>query len=502
VSFALPLQHLTAFALGLTFCVLLVPVIVRVAHARGILDQPEPGRRVHEAPVPRLGGVAIFLGTTTAAGLVFLLSRSAGALELPYPTVLPGLTIGATIVFLTGLVDDLRGLRPGMKFALQLAAAGFVVAFDLVVREVSLGTGGPSLALGIAAVPITLLWITGVTNAMNLIDGIDGLAGTMTLIALIGCTVTDAYLHHDRSMVILLALAGTVVGFLRYNMVAPARIFLGDSGSMTLGFFLAVRLILCATTPEGTTYALVPLAALAFPLLDTLTAMLRRALRGDPLSRADGRHIHHQLLAIGLPVRTTVLLLAAVFLGVSAIGTSIAFAPPRFTLALLLAGAILAFAALVFAVRWLGYDEFAEFAGSVRSVLRNARAAVRAKIRANEMALRIRRAESLDEVREAIGGYRGVERRKRPRSDQGLSMELLSLDEAMVEDRRQGERREDRAGADRRQHIRYDYPVSAGDRTFVLRITGPRPAPGVHAHHERVAARIAPAIEAWLSARP
>ncbi len=81
-------------------------------------------------------------------------------------------------------------------------------------------------------------------------------------------------------------------------------------------------------------------------------------------------------------------------------------------------------------------------------------------------------------------------------------MELLSLDEAMVEDRRQGERREDRAGADRRQHIRYDYPVSAGDRTFVLRITGPRPAPGVHAHHERVAARIAPAIEAWLSARP
>ena len=493
MSFALPLQHLTAFALGLTFCVLLVPVIVRVAHARGILDQPEPGRRVHEVPVPRLGGVAIFLGTTTAAGLVFLLSRSAGALELPYPTILPGLTIGATIVFLTGLVDDLRGLRPGMKFALQLAAAGFVVAFDLVVREVSLGTGGPSLALGIAAVPITLLWITGVTNAMNLIDGVDGLAGTAALIALAGCAVTDAYLHHDRSLVILFALAGTVVGFLRYNY-APARIFLGDSGSMTLGFFLAVRLVLCSTTPEGTTYALVPLAALAYPLLDTAVAILRRGLRGHPFSRADGRHIHHQLLAIGLPVRAAVGLLGGTFLGVAALGTSIAFAPPRFTLALVLAGGLLFLTGIVYGVRWLGYEEFSEFAGSVRSVLRNGRAAVREKIRANDVAVRIRRAGSLADIRAALADH--------TTTGSSLRLELLTPEEASAADRRQGERRDAPTEQDRRQIVRYDYPIGEGERSLVFRVTGPRPSKGMHGHHERVAARIGPAIEAWLSARP
>ena len=493
MSFALPLQHLTAFALGLTFCVLLVPVIVRVAHARGILDQPEPGRRIHAVAVPRLGGVAIFLGTTAAAGMVFLLSRSAGALDLPYPTVLPGLTIGATIVFLTGLVDDLRGLRPAVKFAMQLVAAGFVVAFDLVVREVSLGTGGPSLALGIAAVPITLLWITGVTNAMNLIDGVDGLAGTTALIALIACAVTDQYLHHDRSLVILLALAGTVVGFLRYN-ITPARIFLGDSGSMTLGFFLAVRVILCSTTSDGTTYALVPIAALAYPLLDTAVAILRRWLRGHPFSRADGRHIHHQLLAMGLPARAAVGILGVTFLGVAALGTSIAFAPPRFTLALFLAGVLLVLTGIVYGVRWLGYEEFSEFAGSVRSVLRNARAVVREKIRANDVVIRTRRAGSLAEVRAALTEHAST--------GSALRLELLTADEASAADRLQQERREAPAAPDRRQTVRYDYPVGEGERAYVLRITGPRPASGMHGHHERVAARIGPAIEAWLSARP
>jgi UDP-GlcNAc:undecaprenyl-phosphate GlcNAc-1-phosphate transferase len=492
VPFALPLQHLTAFTLGLAFCVLLVPVIVRVAHARGILDLPEPGRRAHTLPVPRLGGVAIFLGAAGAAGLVFLLSRHAGSLALPYPSVLPGLVLGSTLVFLTGLVDDLRGLRPSVKFALQLAAAGCVVAFDFVVRDVAIGKDGAALSLGVAAVPVTLLWITGVTNAVNLIDGIDGLAGTIVLIALITCAVTDAYLHPDASLVILLALAGTVVGFLRYN-VTPARIFLGDSGSMTLGFFLSVRLILAATSADGVTYALVPLAGLAYPLLDTLVAILRRWLRGHPFSRADGRHIHHQFLAIGLPVRTTVVLLGSGFLGVAALGTSIAFAPPRFTLALVLAAGVVLFALTAYGLRWLGYEEFAEFAGSVRSVLRNARAAVREKISANDTALRIRRAASLAEVRAALAGHGG--------HTPALRLELLTVAEATSDDRRSAERREGSADTDRRREVRYDYPVGAGERAYVLRLSGPRPATGVHAHHERIAARIGPAIESWLSAR-
>lgn len=412
--------------------------------------------------------------------------------ELPYPQLLPGVILGATLVFLTGLFDDLKGVTPTGKLIAQTLAALCIVAYGFQIESIALSPSSAALNLGLLSVPITVLWIVGMTNAFNLIDGVDGLAGTIALIAVAVSISVDIYVHDIRSLFITTAMLGAVLGFLRFN-TSPAKIFLGDSGSMTLGYFLAIRLVISATeTRAGSvapvTYALVPIFGLAYPLLDTFIAMARRWLRGHPFSRADGRHVHHQLLALGLSARQTADLLGMFFACVAALGVSVAFAPPRLTIAFMLATGALMFASVFYGTRWLGYGEFSELGASITSVFRNARLVVQEKIRANEIAEQIRGAETLEQVQEIL---------------QSMVDDVRLLDVELVAGNvhSHGPERQQISPVDQLP-IRLDYPfvwaTDGGVREVILRLWSVRPQRGVHPASERVATRVGPALEEWF----
>ncbi len=481
------LLHLGSAVLAFILTVTLIPWIIRASVRVGLLDQPDNSRRVHTVAVPRLGGVAIFVATATTAAISIGWSLSLGS-ALPYPRMLPGVIIGATIIFLTGLFDDLKGVKPLSKLVAQTTAALCVVGYGFQIESIAIAPNGDLLSLGALSVPITVLWIVGMTNAFNLIDGVDGLAGTIALIALTVAIGTDMFLHDYRSLFITTAMLGAIFGFLRFNN-SPARIFLGDSGSMTIGFFLAIRLVISATEPStGATYAFIPIFALAFPLLDTFIAMARRWLRGHPFSRADGRHVHHQLLGLGLDSRQTVNVLGVFFGAIAALGVSVVFAPPRLTIALMLGTGALMFASVFYGTRWLRYGEFAELGASIASVFRNARMVVREKILANEIAERIRNAETLEQVQEVLQGLVDDVR--------VLDVELVAGDVHFHGPERQ------QISPMNQLPVRLDYPFAweteGGVREVILRLWSTRPTKGEHPATERVATRIGPALEEWF----
>ena len=385
------------------------------------------------------------------------------------------------------MLDDLRGVAPRFKLVAQGAAALIVVAYGFRPLEFALTLGGGSFSIGWLSVPLAVVWIVGVTNAFNLIDGVDGLAGSFALIGLGACVVADLLFGSFALLIPALLLIGALVAFLKFNSY-PARIFLGDSGSMTIGFFLAVMSVVAGTGPTGIFYALIPLAALAFPITDTLVAIARRWLRGQPLSRADGRHVHHQLLALGLSPVRTVQLLAAIFAGFAVVGLSIVFAPPELTFALLIASGSLGVAILVYGIHSLRYSEFLEFGRSLSSVVRSARTVVQHKLLAEELTTRIERAASLDEICRLLDEYAGAV---------GLvQVELLTTKSHLP-----GPESQMIAPADALPW-RLDYRLGLGDpvqRELLLRVWCSALQSGApHGSAERFVVRVGPAIDRWI----
>jgi UDP-GlcNAc:undecaprenyl-phosphate GlcNAc-1-phosphate transferase len=484
------IPHLISAILGFALAYGMLPLVIRAAHKHGILDRPTEARRIHHSPIPRLGGVAVFGATVVTVLVVYAWDHFDRSFFVPFGAMRMGMVIGSTMVFATGFVDDLRGLKPAVKLAAQTAASMVVVAFGFRIHSVTLA-GQSVLDLGPLSVPITLLWIVGMTNAFNLIDGVDGLAGTMGLIGLTSCIAADFIVHGFTSLILTFALLGAVFAFLRYNH-PPAKIFLGDSGSMLLGFFMSIRSVQASTGDNGATFALVPLFALAYPLTDTFIAIARRWLRGHPLSRADGRHIHHQVLATGLSAQRAVELLGLVFFGVAFMGISIVFAPPAVTMALGVAGAVLCFATFVYGVKWLRYSEFTEFGASVASVLLNARSHVRNKLIAGEIADRLLQAESLEQVNEMLDECAtdlqlievsimpGAQHMRSP-----LARQISPLSE---------------------RPFRVDFPIAweqDGEvQEVVLRMWCERPDERRHIGTERIASRLGGALEAWFRQNP
>jgi UDP-GlcNAc:undecaprenyl-phosphate GlcNAc-1-phosphate transferase len=245
------------------------------------------------------------------------------------------------------------------------------------------------------------VWLVGVSNALNLVDGLDGLAGGVGVIALLTATAAAVVVGNTSIHWYTLALGGALLGFLRYNF-PPAKIFLGDSGSLVVGFLLAVLTVKGATRPDQATYALAPIFALSFPLLDTGIAMLRRWLRGTPLSRADARHIHHQLRALGLSPRKAVSIIFAESAVVAVLGLCLTFAPPELTVAVAAAGVAILLFIMVYGVRRLEYHEFIEASASVTSAARQARTVIQDKINARDIAMLIRKADSFEKLAEIV----------------------------------------------------------------------------------------------------
>ena len=304
------LMFLAAFAVS----VVCTPLAIKLAPKIGAVDVPKDARRVHTKPMPRFGGMAIFLGTMSVI-LVFLEKDSQ----------LWGVVLSATLMYLVGVVDDLKGIRAKVKLFGQIACATILYCFSIRIS----GMGNP-LPWGpemfrfpvILSFLVTVVWVVGVTNAVNLIDGLDGLAAGVCCIASLSIAYT-AHLH-DRMTTcsIMSALAGACVGFLMFNF-NPAKIFMGDSGSLFLGYMLASVSLLGDTPLKSTTVlaTLVPICVLALPLFDTTFAILRRLVTHRPIMEADRGHLHHRIMAIGWGQRRTVLILYCIsgVMGVAAI---------------------------------------------------------------------------------------------------------------------------------------------------------------------------------------
>jgi UDP-GlcNAc:undecaprenyl-phosphate GlcNAc-1-phosphate transferase len=308
-------------AMGVTW--MATPLLIQIARKLGGMDLPG-ARKVHREPIPRIGGVAVFLGFV--AGLSFA-AWVTGALDgaAQVNVYWKGLALATAFMLLVGLVDDLRGLSFRTKFVAQFVAAILVWYCGFRVEVVTHPFGG-ILELGWLSFPLTVLWIVGITNAVNLIDGLDGLAPGIALITTISVAVI-AFVRQDLGITaVSVALAGALIGFLRYN-INPARIFLGDSGSMFLGFALAVTSVRGSQKGPMVVAILVPLLVLGLPLLDTGAAVVRRVnrLRAQGASsedslryvlrnltyvfQADRGHIHHCLLDAGLSQSRAVLVL-------------------------------------------------------------------------------------------------------------------------------------------------------------------------------------------------
>lgn len=329
------MQSIAAAAvIAVGLALVITPFVRRWAFKCGAVDRPNH-RKVHRRLMPRMGGMAIYISFAATV----LLTR-----EIT-PQV-AGLLAGGSLIVLLGILDDTKGLSPRLKLAGQVASALAVAVFPfgLKVEFLTNPFGGDMIDLGLLAIPVTVLWIISVTNAVNLIDGLDGLAsGTSSIAALtlaavvwIDISVNGAWPGQEDAVALALILAASVLGFLRYNFY-PARIFLGDSGSMFLGFSVAVLAVMGLA--KGATFisVIVPVVILGIPILDTFFAIVRRWFGRRPIFSPDKEHLHHRLMDLGLSHRQTVLSIYAVnvILGLSAIVMTI-LTPKQAVLLLLL----------------------------------------------------------------------------------------------------------------------------------------------------------------------
>ncbi len=299
--------YIAGFALAFIITLILTPFLKKIACSVGAYDFPSP-RRVNKKPVPNGGGLAIYAGVMITLLLI-----------MPLSTPLKGIMLGGTIILLIGIVDDIRGLSPRVKLLGQIAAALTLIPFGVQIQFVTNPWGG-MIFLGNWGILITILWVVGITNTVNFIDGLDGLAagvcaiasGTLAIVAMQEGQIAAAFMS--------LIIAGSSLSFLVFNF-HPARIFMGDSGAMFLGFMLATTSTLGALKSATAMTLIVPILALGVPIADTLLAILRRSKNGHPISLADKDHIHHRLIRAGFSHRGAVLAVygTSILLGIMAV---------------------------------------------------------------------------------------------------------------------------------------------------------------------------------------
>ena len=357
---------LTSTVLGLV----LTPLIRIFAGWANIYDRPSD-RNIHKRPVPLLGGISIFFAfnITVILGHYFNLSLVGD----PFLSRWAALLVCQTIILALGSVDDAVHLQPSVKLLFQIIVAVLMILFGFGIGAITNPFTGDIVRLGIFSAPFTILWLVGITNALNLIDGLDGLsAGTSFIVSLtIGLI---AYINGNAGIVfVTLCLAGSLLGFLPYNF-HPAKIFLGDSGSLLLGFILAVISIQGSSKGPALVGLLAPILALGFPIMETLLSMIRRFLRSiriidDPtrngrfrtvpvskpsIFRADKDHFHHRLLKFGYSQKKAVILLYAICIALSVLAFLVV-AIEDLNLTAALAAIIIVF---FIGIKRLKYDEF------------------------------------------------------------------------------------------------------------------------------------------------
>lgn len=287
------------FSLSFLLTVLLLPRLSAIASKIGLIDQPN-SRKVHKTPKPLVGGIAMVMASSVCS-FVFIPSYA-----------LTGFFTGIILLAIVGFLDDFRDLNHRWKFLAQILAT-ILLMFISKTYLLSFGDlfNSSPLKLGIFTIPITIFCVIGVINAVNMIDGLDGLAGGIAFTALIAFSVLS-YLNGQNEIFLLsLAIAGAVAGFLKYNW-HPARLFMGDTGSLTLGFSLAFLSITITQKEDSLIPPMAPLIVLALPIVDTVTVMIRRTMMRKSPFYADKNHIHHILLRMGFSQQTTVIIILSI----------------------------------------------------------------------------------------------------------------------------------------------------------------------------------------------
>ena len=288
------------------------PLAKAFAKKVGAIDVPKDARRVHDHPIPRLGGLAIFLGFVIGVVLFAKID-----------TQLRGILLGSVVIVTVGVIDDITPLPALLKFGVQIIAALIAVAFGVKIDLLSnpaWWSAREYIDLGVFSIPLTVFWIVGVTNSVNLIDGLDGLAVGVSAIASMAMLAIALVLGQWNTTIVLAALVGACVGFMPYNM-NPAKIFMGDTGALLLGYVLATVSVTWLLKLYAIVSFIVPLLALGLPIFDTLFAIIRRLLKGQNPMSPDRGHFHHRLIDMGLSQKQAVAILYAIsaILGLSAV---------------------------------------------------------------------------------------------------------------------------------------------------------------------------------------
>ena len=422
--------YLVVFVGAILLSFVLTRTVRNVATARGWVSAPSSSRHIHTASIPRLGGIAIFASFALVAGVLaaFPAMRD-GDVKFSARTILY-ILIPGTLVFLLGLFDDLHPVKPPVKFAVQAVAATLLFFGGFRVFQLPLLFGSHSV--GWLALPLTIIWVLWITNAFNLLDGIDGLAAGSSLFSTLTVFVVSLVSGDLLVSSLTLALAGAILGFLRFNF-NPATIFLGDCGSLFIGFMLSALALAGAQKTPTIVAVAIPVVSFGLPVLETVLSVIRRYLSGQPLFAADRGHIHHKLLDRGFSQQQVVWILYVVSAACGLLSLFLLYpSGPTVGVVLFVIGV-----GIWVGVQHLGYHEFVE----LRRVA--SRTMEQKKIIVNNLAIRrasraLSKAYTFDEIREALyDGFRNNDfdgyrlqlypvSRKRLLMDHGSSKRLLS----------------------------------------------------------------------------
>ncbi|MDC7221293.1 MAG: MraY family glycosyltransferase [Spirochaetales bacterium] len=295
---------LTVLSVAFSFATshFLLPKIIATAHRFHWFDPPED-RKIHTGLIPRLGGIAIVSSLAISAIVApFLASRIMGKNISPFKYMIPNMILvsGGLLIFVVGLIDDFKSISAKKKLAFQIIAALLACAGGAKINFFMVPFIWYKVELGIWAWPITVFWIVAIVNALNMIDGMDGLSGTISGLACLTYGLVFMLQSNYLLSIFCFALLGSIMGFLMYNY-PPAQIFMGDSGSMFLGFFLAV--IPLAAEPDSGGSLVLPITMLVIPIIDVIAAIIRRGRDRVPFFEPDRSHMHHKLLRMGFDER-------------------------------------------------------------------------------------------------------------------------------------------------------------------------------------------------------
>ena len=313
------------FLLALSVTYFLTPTVIKISSANGFVDRPNE-RKVHKEPIPYGGGIATFIGFLVASCVGMAIWKHYNP-EISSRDLMLfcGFLVAAFLSFVTGFIDDIINMPAKVKLLCQIFTVSIVMFFGILVDFFTDPFGEGLIYLPIyIAVPVTIFWIVGITNAVNLLDGLDGLLGGITVISAVIFLFVAIMKGQLLVAGIMAALAGSALGFLKYNF-HPAKIFMGDTGSLFIGSIFAIASVVGGLKTTTTVAMVIPFLIMGLPIFDTAWAIVRRASNHQPIFKPDKGHIHHRLLALGLTQVQAVLIIYSINILLGLIALSVCY---------------------------------------------------------------------------------------------------------------------------------------------------------------------------------